>query len=155
MATSKALFQTKAPNILIAVDGSSYSDRAAQSGIELAKKLDATVILLCAVDISGLVGNAAVGGSMDSEILKAYEGESKEVVNDLAKKYPYAKKITQEGIPAEVILSTAKKNKVDVIVMGTHGRKGLSHLFMGSVAEYVVRHSTTPILVIPSDKKKK
>ncbi|HXB12931.1 MAG TPA: universal stress protein [Bacteroidia bacterium] len=156
MATS-TLFKSATPNILIAVDGSTFSEHAMQGGVEMAQKLDASLILVSVVDITDLVGNAAVGGVIDSAALKVYADEAKSVVDELSKKYPYAKtkKITEEGLPAETILKLAGTYKADVIVMGTHGRKGLGHLLLGSVAENVVRHSLIPVLVIPSKKENK
>jgi nucleotide-binding universal stress UspA family protein len=67
------------------------------------------------------------------------------------KKYP--------GIPIEIfievgnakdiIIEKAKKEKVDYIVVGTHGHTGFSHVVMGSTAEYIVRHATMPVMVVP------
>jgi len=54
------------------------------------------------------------------------------------------------GGAAEAILDYAKKNKVDLIVMSTHGRSGVSRWFFGSVAERVLRHSAIPVLIVPS-----
>jgi nucleotide-binding universal stress UspA family protein len=51
------------------------------------------------------------------------------------------------GDPADAIIHVAKEQEVDLIVMGTHGRSGLAHVFMGSVAEKVVRHASCPVLV--------
>lgn len=62
------------------------------------------------------------------------------------------------GEPAGAILSTAKKIDPDLVVMATHGRKGLAHLFLGSVAEKVLRESTKPVLTVrpaPSAKRAK
>ncbi len=56
---------------------------------------------------------------------------------------------TPEGFPHEEILNIAKEWEADVIVMGTHGRTGLSHLFSGSVAEHVIHHAIVPVMVIP------
>lgn len=56
------------------------------------------------------------------------------------------------GRAAEVIIDFAKERKIDLIVMSTHGRTGLSHLMIGSVAENVVRHSPIPTLIIPGKK---
>jgi len=53
------------------------------------------------------------------------------------------------GDPADAILRAAKEHKADLIVMGTHGRTGLAHVFLGSVAEKVVRHALCPVLVTP------
>ena len=52
------------------------------------------------------------------------------------------------GDPADAITHMAQEQKADLIVMGTHGRTGLAHVFMGSVAEKVVRHASCPVLVI-------
>ena len=53
-----------------------------------------------------------------------------------------------EGIPAEEILRAARDKDVDLIVMGTHGRTGLAHVFMGSIAEKVVRRAPCPVLTV-------
>jgi len=53
-----------------------------------------------------------------------------------------------EGHPHKEIVQTAKEEGCDMIVMGTHGRKGLSRLLMGSVAEHVLRHATCPVLTL-------
>ena len=54
--------------------------------------------------------------------------------------------------PAKAIIETAAREKFDLIVMGTHGRSGLAHLALGSVAERVVRHSPCPVLTVPRPK---
>jgi nucleotide-binding universal stress UspA family protein len=56
--------------------------------------------------------------------------------------------VTLEGAPRPVIVNSATDLRCQMIVMGTHGRSGLAHLLLGSVAEYVVRHSKVPVLTI-------
>lgn len=56
------------------------------------------------------------------------------------------------GKPGSEIIKQAVQNEASVIVMGTHGRTGISHIVMGSTAEYVIRHSPIPVLVIPTNK---
>ena len=63
--------------------------------------------------------------------------------------------VTKSGREAEEILEFAKKEQVDLIVMGTHGRTGMEHVFFGSVAEKVIRHCLIPVLVIPSEKNRR
>jgi nucleotide-binding universal stress UspA family protein len=63
--------------------------------------------------------------------------------------------VTKSGKEAEEILEFARKEQVDLIVMGTHGRTGMEHVFFGSVAEKVIRHSPIPVLVIPSGEKRR
>ncbi len=58
--------------------------------------------------------------------------------------------LVTSGDPAEQVLETARDLDADLIVMGTHGRKGLSHLVLGSVAERVVRESPIPVLTAHS-----
>src|ERR1700679_1318584 len=137
-------------NILIAVDGSKCSMNAVKKGIELARDLSANVILLCVVDITAMVDNAAVGAIIDKDVEGIFEDEADKLLESIMAKYPYNKtrKIAEEGIAKEAINSIAEEIKADLIVMGTHGRTGFLHLFMGSVAEHVVRHSKIPVMVV-------
>lgn len=88
----------------------------------------------------------------------------KEIRVDLEKKYQehYTKEIgdgikfevvTRSGRESEEILKFARQNQVDIIVIGTHGRTGIEHVFFGSVAEKVLRRSPIPVFTIPSKKK--
>ena len=61
--------------------------------------------------------------------------------------------ITKSGREDEEIVTFAREEKVDIIVMGTHGKTGIEHVFFGSVAEKVIRHSPFPVFVIPCKKK--
>jgi nucleotide-binding universal stress UspA family protein len=70
------------------------------------------------------------------------------VIDKVFKEYP-VKRFVEYGEPAEVIIRIAEEWGADVIVLGTHGRKGLAHLMMGSVAEDVIRHSKKTVVVIP------
>jgi nucleotide-binding universal stress UspA family protein len=63
--------------------------------------------------------------------------------------------VVEVGHPAEKIMDFAQSSGVDLIVMSTHGRKGVSHMFLGSVAEKVIRHSPVAVLTVPSAKRKK
>ena len=69
-----------------------------------------------------------------------------EQMRQLAARFPTARTLIKEGTPRSVILEVAADLDVDLIVMGTHGRTGLAHVFFGSVAEFVVRHSRIPVL---------
>lgn len=57
---------------------------------------------------------------------------------------------TAEGNPSDQILHYSKEHSIDLIILGTHGRSGLSHVLMGSVAEHVIRHSKCAVVVVPS-----
>jgi len=62
--------------------------------------------------------------------------------------------ITKSGREDDEILQFAKKEKVDIIVIGTHGRTGIEHVFFGSVAEKAIRHSPFPVFIIPCKTKR-
>jgi nucleotide-binding universal stress UspA family protein len=140
-------------NILIPIDGSDCSMNAVKKGIELAKDLSANVILLCIVDLSPIINNAAVGAVIDNEVEVIYKEDAADTLGEAFRAYPYDKaiRLIEEGTPQEVINAIANERKVDLIIMGTHGRTGLNHLFMGSVAEYVIRHSKIPVMVVTSE----
>jgi|SRR6185312_4202224 len=137
-------------NILIAIDGSECSMNAVKKGIELAKDLSANVILLSLVDMTIMINNAAAGAIIDSEMEVIYKEDAANTINEALKRYPYNKTtgIVEEGIPQEAINKIAMEHKVDLIVMGTHGRTGFNHLFMGSIAEQVIRYSRIPVMVV-------
>ena len=61
---------------------------------------------------------------------------------------PNFNRIVALGDPGEEIVKTVKKKKIDLVVMGTHGRRGLEHTLFGTVAKYVVMHSKAPVLIV-------
>ncbi|MGP8216859.1 MAG: universal stress protein [Bacteroidia bacterium] len=142
-------------NILIAVDGSSCSKNAAKKGMDLANQLSASVLILCVIDMTNAINSTAVSGIIDSEMIKEFHEEAEKVVSEITGKNPSenVKTMTVEGIPQYEIRNVARSKKADLIIMGTHGRTGLRHLLMGSVAEFVIRHSTIPVLVVPEPEK--
>jgi nucleotide-binding universal stress UspA family protein len=74
---------------------------------------------------------------------------------DLGKKGRSVRTLTKRGSPAQVIVDTAKRNGADLIVMGTHGRTGLAHMLIGSVAERVVRTAHCPALTVRYARRKR
>ena len=61
--------------------------------------------------------------------------------------------VTESGREDEKILEFARKENIDIIVIGTHGRTGIEHFFIGSVAEKIIRHSPIPVFIIPCREK--
>ena len=140
-------------SILIATDGSDNVKNAVNWGVGLAKASGAKVTALYAVPPAGV--GVAVRGEMWA---KALEGHLKEEGD---KATAYVVDIgNKEGVevecviidgkpPANGIVDFAAENNIDLIVMGTLGLTGLTHILLGSVAENVVRHAKRPVLVIP------
>ncbi len=137
--------------ILIAVDSSEFSMTAAKKGMELAHRLKAKVALLFVVDISKAKGNIEAGLLPETALL-ILKKEALQTLDTLATMYNGNEilKFMPEGHPSDDIIKSAETYEADLIVIGTHGRTGLQHLLMGSVAENVVRHSKIPVMVVPS-----
>jgi len=136
--------------ILIPTDGSKTAEHAVEQGIKLAQALDATVYGLYVIDISAFAGipTEAIWESMRG-LLENEGNKSLKVVENLASSMKVKYKILlREGVPSEDIIKFAKEEGIDLIVMGTAGRRGLDRLLLGSVTEKVVRTSPCPVLVI-------
>jgi nucleotide-binding universal stress UspA family protein len=142
--------------VLIAVDNSTFSIGAAKAGFELAHQLKATVGLAFVIDISKEIINTDLGITLQQSataLLKQAEDTIEQLIqmyNDNGK--AEVLRFTPEGFPKKEILNIAKEWGAELIIMGTHGRTGLSHMLVGSVAEYVIKNADVPVLVVPFRK---
>jgi nucleotide-binding universal stress UspA family protein len=145
--------------ILIATDGSKFSEKAAKVGIELAKLSGGKVIIVYIADISKYISSAGLiapfGGvspdAIDDVVASIRETGEKATlqVNELARASGIiSERQIVEGNPASEILRIAEDDKIDVIVMGSIGKTGLEKFLMGSVAEKVVHNSKLPVLIV-------
>ena len=137
--------------ILIAIDGSPQSQKAAEAGFKLAKKIGASVGLVSVVDMVVSL-TAPDGMPIPQEIITYRREEAEQILNKMIaahRELIHVQPFLSEGSPEDEILDTAKKWNADLIVIGTHGRTGLSHLLLGSVAESIVRQSMVPVMVVP------
>lgn len=137
--------------ILIAVDSSEYSMNAAKKGLELSHQLNAKVALLYVVDTSKALGNIDAGITAEQALI-ILKKEAEQTLDELAGMYNGASimKFIPEGMPSKDIIKTAEIWEADLIILGTHGRTGLLHLLVGSVAEHIIRNSKIPVMVVPS-----
>jgi len=135
--------------ILIAIDKNSGAETVALNGLQLARQFSSEIALVSIIDTS--IAEDAEGASpreLDGIIDTHLTFTQQMLIETVFKGYP-VKTFVEKGNPYEVILKIAEQWGADVIVMGTHGRKGFSHLILGSVAEDVIRHSKRPLVVIP------
>jgi nucleotide-binding universal stress UspA family protein len=95
---------------------------------------------------------AEVGQDLTQKIQKGYEEEARwtrQAVTDVANKFGVSvESRVLRGIPSEDIIRVAQDLATDLVIMGTHGRAGVSHLLLGSVAEGVVRKAPCPVLTV-------
>lgn len=137
--------------ILSPVDFSETSAIAANKAKELARRTGAEVTLVHVLHEPAF-SMAEGAGYAPPSIVDEYEATMKRKVRELAES------LGQDGVairgkvvrgtPHEAIASVAEQDHVDLIVMGTHGRTGLSHLLLGSVAERVVRTARVPVMTV-------
>lgn len=138
-------------NILCPVDYSVYSEMALKYAIEFAEKYRARLYLIHVLDIRVYDINEPdlynVNIVDEETIAKLRERLLRCVTEDTKGKIPVEAIIIQ-GVPFAEIIRVSKELKIDLIVLGTHGRTGISHAIMGSVAEKVVRKAPCPVLTI-------
>ena len=138
-------------NILVPYDGSRCSNRAFKISLELAKKHRASIKIVTCIQATQKIGLMSIG--YDNSVFVKHK---KAVKKDLLKLEKIADKV---GIKSngtiivaqsivKPILSFAKSRKIDLIVMGSHGRTSLDKLFLGSVANGVLNRAPCPILII-------
>jgi len=145
--------------VLFCTDFSENADYAFDFAYGIAKRDEGTLYILHIIPYNSNQAYAESFVTMEDleKIQKAVEG-------DIANNYKerYEKKIedgiayefvTKSGREDEEILTFAKQEHVDIIVVGTHGKTGIEHVFFGSVAEKVLRHSPFPVFVIPDREK--
>jgi nucleotide-binding universal stress UspA family protein len=132
--------------ILVAVDGSSYSERAFEKALTLAKENESELILLSVVDYPPEYF-AEAPQVIEKELLKRSEYLSK-LEERCKKEGVKARKFLKEGTAEEKILETAEETSSQLIVMGTYGRKGIKRLLMGSTTERVLSEGICPVLVV-------
>ncbi len=140
--------------ILIAVDNSTCSEKAAKAGYGLASKFNAQVALVNIIEPRPTTVNAEF--SIAPVFMEMYEN-SNENSHLLLKQI---EAMFSNGVPTTYlsvldtathgIITQAEEWEADLIVIGTHGRTGLHHFLMGSVAEHVARKSACPVMIVPN-----
>ena len=134
-------------NILVPTDFSGPAEQATELATTLAEKFESKVTLLHTYVIPTYPYGDGLYWPLD-ELELAAKTALDTALGKVKERYQLAEAILEVGSPAEQILSIAEARGVDLIVMGTHGRRGLSRVFLGSVAEKVVRVSPVPVLTV-------
>ena len=143
--------------MLLPTDGSKLSERAVERGLELAKSIGARVTSVHVIPEFRLMADESFALPTSADLKKRYEREAKARAEKLLQKITAraeAMAVKCEGVvivgdvPYEHIIETAKKRKCDLIMMASHGRRGLSGLLLGSETSKVLTHSKIPVLVV-------
>lgn len=146
--------------ILVPVDGSSTSARGLAEAIKLAHDSRARLLLLHVVEEYAILGIPEAGASI-GPVLDTLKRTGRATLTRIERNArrlgarPETKLIEDfSGRVANAIVDQARRWRADVIVMGTHGRRGLDRMFLGSDAELVARYSPVPVLLVPARGRK-
>ncbi len=143
-------------SILIATDGSPLSDQAIESGLSLAALCKASVVVVKVVPLysrSYLEGGDYtslddVKRIEDQWVHSAHQQLAGIVATGKARGVAVKTSVMKSDLVAETLIDVAKEHGCDLIVMASHGRKGLKRLLLGSETQHVLTHSTVPVLVL-------
>jgi len=140
--------------ILVPIDGSETSNLGLHEAIPLAKSLGSRIRLVHIVNEASLIGPYPVGDTLNRMLdeLKAHGGAILETAQAAVQQaqVPVDSRLVEAygGAAGEPILREAQSWPADLIVCGTHGRRGVRRIVLGSDSEYIVRHSSVPVLLV-------
>jgi nucleotide-binding universal stress UspA family protein len=145
--------------IMVPVDGSATSTAGLNEALRLARSQKAKLKLIHIVDELMIFSSAEAGLNIEP-VVESMKRAGKRVL-DRAAKLAAARGVRPEtelwenatGRVAEVLIARAKRWRADLIVMGTHGRRGVNRMLLGSDAELVVRNSPVPVLLVRSSRR--
>jgi nucleotide-binding universal stress UspA family protein len=135
--------------VLVPLDFSELSDTVLRYGVELTRP-GGTTIILHVLEPLPMHFESAFGAFVNTEGLVRIRENAERLLLEAKGRYPGRTFVTElrEGKAASLLLDAARRHKAQLIVMGTHGRGGLEHLFLGSVAARVVRKARCPVLTV-------
>lgn len=141
--------------ILVPVDGSDTSNRGLDEAIRLARSSSGSIRLLHVVDELTLATGYGSWGVFSGEWVEALNDAGHQILDKAEAR------VREAGIPveqvlidtwgarlADVVVEQVKESRADVVVIGTHGRRGVGRMLLGSGAEQVLRHSPVPVLLV-------
>ena len=142
--------------ILVPTDGSTLSKKAVRSAVELAAAVGAEVVALNVVPrypTSYFEGAISISMAEVARVEKQWAERGQSLADDVSRLAQRAgvkaKALTvRSDLVAEAILAAARKNRCDLVVMASHGRKGLKRLLLGSETQHVLTHGNIPVLVL-------
>jgi nucleotide-binding universal stress UspA family protein len=146
--------------ILVPIDGSDTAERGLQEAIGLAKAFDSSLVLLSVVEYYPMMMEMATATTWEqiTTDLRSHHQQVLERAHDAAKAAGVASEAHLEDAAAsrvcDVIVDQAREHQCDLIVMGTHGRRGIEHALVGSDAERVIRMAPCAVLLVRAPEKK-
>ena len=142
--------------ILVPTDGSELSERAVQAAVSLASRLGSELVAIYVAaryPVSYFEGGITISHEDVARTEKMWVDKGQAVVDDVAraaqsKGVKARAVVVQSDLVAESILATVKKQECDLVVMASHGRKGVSRVLLGSETQHVLTKGHVPVLVL-------
>ena len=136
--------------ILVPTDGSDYSERAAEYGVDIAKMLSAQIVVVYVIDqvVIDQISKATERDSVERELKENGQRYVNYVLSLAEKEGVKSSSLLAKGTPYEQIVHLARELNIDLIVMGTYGRRGTERVLIGSVAQRVIEYAPCPVLVV-------
>ena len=138
--------------ILVPIDFSEHSKNALQYAIPFAKQFDAELLLVYIVEPTIYPADFSFGQvgipSLEAEMREKGKESLKRLVKEQVAGEVSARTIIHTGKPFLEIINVAREEKVDLIIIATHGHSGVEHILFGGTAEKVVRKAHCPVLVV-------
>jgi len=137
-------------HILVPVDFTEASSGLLQAAGDLARKFGSELTLVHVYEVPAYVYGGVMYAPTElfAPIAQAARAHLDEVLRGVREAVPGAKGVLRQGLPSYEILAAIDELHPDLVVMGTHGRRGVRHVLLGSVAEKVVRMSAVPVLTL-------
>lgn len=139
-------------NILFPVDLSESSEKIAPYVQAVAEKFESKIHLLFVARVLDYFASIYVSApsinAMEKDIIEGAEKRIDEFVDQHFSDYPGTKAVVVSGDAAEQIINYIQSEGIDLVIMGTHGRKGLDKVIFGSVAERIVKTAPVPVMVV-------
>ncbi|WP_294346822.1 universal stress protein [Prosthecochloris sp.] len=144
----------KIRRILCPVDFSDASRKAVRYAHEFAKGMGASLVLLNVVEPRPMAVDMSLSYvPLEEDLEKAAKEDLEEIIRTEREQGVEVQADVQIGTPSETILEKAEELDVNLIIVGSHGKTGLSRILMGSVAESVVRKAKCPVLIVKAEEK--
>lgn len=134
--------------LLVATDFSEASERALSLACSLARDLGAELTVLHVCEVPAYAETGPLPYDVLTPIATAAQARLDEALKEIRRQCPGAKGLLKLGGPWQEILATVRELRADAIVMGTHGRRGVAHALLGSVAERVLRLAPVPVITV-------
>jgi len=138
--------------ILVATDGSERSQRAVTAAVGLARALRASIVGCAALPVYPYHGLGGEGGAAEQSFQAQSAADGNRHLDDVERAAVAAgvafTRVIREGHPDDIILQAADAEGCDLIVMASHGRRGVTTLLLGSETQKVLARSTLPVLVV-------